>query len=61
MSGVAGDIYYNEHWKPHPLDVYAPARDDKSNYLVLSRQGETLMVKAFWFDGTLFDEVVLRK
>ncbi|SUP43281.1 purple acid phosphatase family protein [Veillonella criceti] len=61
VSGVAGDIYYNEHWKPHPLDVYAPARDDKSNYLVLSRQGETLMVKAFWFDGTLFDEVVLRK
>ncbi|KAF1683250.1 metallophosphoesterase family protein [Veillonella sp. R32] len=61
VSGVAGDIFYNERWQTHPLDEYAPPSDDKPNYLLLSKEGNALIVKAFWFDGTQFDEVRLTK
>lgn len=61
VSGVAGDVFYNEHWKPHPLDEFAPPSDDRTNYLVLSKENNALIVKAFWDDGVQFDELRLTK
>jgi hypothetical protein len=52
MTGVAGDVRYDNLWKQHALDEFVAPQPDAGNYLVMHAGPHTLEVTAYLPDGT---------
>lgn len=61
VSGKAGDWQGGESWGPHRLDEYVLPNNKEPNYLVVTEQGNTLLISAYFMNGTQFDAVRLNK
>ncbi|MCI5850903.1 MAG: metallophosphoesterase [Sutterellaceae bacterium] len=61
MSGVAGNIRYNNFWIDSAFDRFIAPQPETDNYIVLSAKRDSLSVRSHLPDGSLMDETVLRK
>ncbi|MDL2060283.1 metallophosphoesterase family protein [Mesosutterella sp. AGMB02718] len=61
VSGVAGNIRYNDFWIDSPLDEFVAPQPETDNYLVLRADASSLELASRLPDGSLIDRSVLRK
>lgn len=61
LTGVAGNIFYNDFWLDHPLDQRKAPQPETGNYLTLTAEAGSLHLESFLFSGQRFDELYLRK
>ncbi|MGN1049093.1 MAG: metallophosphoesterase [Selenomonadaceae bacterium] len=61
LTGVAGNVRYNNLWIDHALDRYVAPQPETDNYLTMDFSENTIAVRCYLPDGTLLDETVLQK
>ena len=61
MAGLAGNVRYPDLWKDHALDTKVLPQPETDNYLVLEAGPQELRFRAYFPDGSLADEAVVRK
>lgn len=61
LTGVAGNVRYQNFWEPHPLDAFVAPQPETNNYLTLERQEQKLIIKSFLPSGTQIDKIELAK
>ena len=61
LTGVAGNIRYNNFWLDHSLDIAKAPQPETDNYLLLEATPESLSLQCFLPDGKEIDRAVLRK
>ena len=61
LTGVAGNVRYPDLWIDHPLDKTVAPQPETDNYLTLEASENALHFQCFLPDGTIIDNVTLRK
>ena len=61
LTGVAGNVRYPGLWIDHPLDKTVAPQPETDNYLTLEASENSLHFQCFLPDGTVIDDVTLRK
>ncbi len=61
LTGVAGNVRYPGLWIDHALDETVAPQPETDNYLTLEASKETLRFQCFLPDGSVIDDVTLRK
>lgn len=61
LTGIAGDVRYPNLWIDHPLDVVVAPQPETNNYMTLDVSNQELRIKSFLPDGTIIDDVTIRK
>ncbi len=61
LTGVAGNVRYPGLWLDHALDERVAPQPETANYLTLDASRNALVFRCYLPDGTLIDEVTLRK
>ena len=61
LTGVAGNIFYNNFWLDHKLDKVKAPQPETGNCLTLTVNSNQLKLESFLFDGTKFDEIILNQ
>lgn len=61
LTGVAGDVRYENLWEDFAWDAARAPKPETSNYMTMERVGDTLTFSAYLPDGKKFDTVTLRK
>lgn len=61
LTGIAGNVMYPGLWKESSLDASAGPDGDKTNYLTLQADENSLLLRAYTSDGQQFDEYKMTK
>lgn len=61
LTGVAGDVRYENLWEDFAWDAARAPKPETANYMTMERVGDTLTFSAYLPDGKQFDTVTLRK
>ncbi len=61
LTGLSGDVRYPGLWIDHALDKVVAPQPETDNFLTLEVDKKILSVKCFLPEGTLIDEIELRK
>ena len=61
ITGVAGDVRYQNLWINHPLDVVVAPQPETDNYMTMDVSENKLTLNAFLSDGTQIDSVSVTK
>lgn len=61
LSGIAGDVRYDNLWKQHRLDEYVAPQPDRGNYLVLKTEDDHLTLTGFTAEGEPMHDTVVWK
>ena len=61
ITGVAGDVRYQNLWINHPLDIVVAPQPETDNYMTMDVSENKLTLNAFLSDGTQIDSVSVTK
>ena len=61
LTGVAGNVRYPGLWIDHALDETVAPQPETDNYLTLEASKDALRFQCFLPDGSVIDDVTLRK
>ncbi len=61
LTGVAGNVRYDHLWKDHPLDEFVAPQPERDNYIVFEKIDDMISVRAFSYNGSEMDNIVLKK
>ena len=61
LTGVVGNVFYNNFWVDHKLDKAKAPQPETGNYLTLYADKNQLQIKSYLINGECFDEIALKK
>lgn len=61
LTGVAGDVRYENLWEDFDWDAARAPKPETANYMTMEQEGDNLIFNAFLPDGKKFDTVTLTK
>ena len=61
LTGLSGDVRYSNLWIDHKLDKKIAPQPETDNFLTLEVDDKNFLMKCFLPDGTLIDEIELKK
>lgn len=61
LTGVAGNVRYDNLWTDHALDQVVAPQPETDNYLTMEVDGQTIIVRCYLPDGTKLDEIQVNK
>lgn len=61
LTGVAGDVRYDNLWEDFSWDAARAPKPETANYMTMEQEGDNLIFNAFLPDGKKFDTVTLTK
>ena len=61
LTGVAGDVRYQNLWIDHPLDVVVAPQPETDNYMTMDVTHDQIRIKSFLPNGEKIDEIVVNK
>ncbi len=59
LTGIAGNCFYDNLWKVHPLDDSMSPQPDRGNYLAAAVTENMLTVNTYLADGTLLETMTI--
>ena len=60
LTGIAGNCFYDNLWKEHPLDDSTAPQPDRGNYLSVDVTENMLTVNTYLADGTLLETMTIK-
>lgn len=61
LTGVAGNVRYDNLWTDHALDVVVAPQPETDNYLTMEVDGGKIKISCYLPDGTRLDEISVTK
>ena len=61
LTGVAGNVRYDNLWTDHALDMVVAPQPETDNYLTMQVSGRRINIVCYLPDGTKLDEIAVNK
>jgi len=61
LTGVAGNVRYDNLWTDHALDLVVAPQPETDNYIAMEVDGRDITISCFLPDGTKLDEIKVNK
>ena len=61
LTGVAGNVRYDNLWTDHTLDLVVAPQPETDNYVTMEVNGKEITISCFLPDGTKLDEIKVNK
>lgn len=61
LTGVAGNVRYDNLWTDHALDLVVAPQPETDNYIAMEVDGRAITISCFLPDGTKLDEIKVNK